>query len=707
MNAIVQDFPLPELREDLQLLEGPCASDGSPSWNIFDSIRNRYFRIGWPAFQLLSRWSVGTVNKLIKIITEETTFRVTENDVDDLIKFLYANSLTVSSPNNNSQDYVEQYQSTKKNWLVWLIQNYLFVRIPLVKPNQFLQSTIQYIEPIFSKKVAYCILSLGLIGFYLVAREWDTFVTSFLYFFNFSGFFAYVVTLVFIKILHELGHAYTATRYGCKVSTMGVAFLVMFPVLYTDTSDAWKLTSRKKRLHIGIAGITVEMYIASIATFVWAFLPDGILKSMAFLLATSSWLLSLSINLNPFMRFDGYYILSDLWGIENLQTRAFEFGRWKIRELLFALNKPAPEKLQSHTINKLVLYAWGTWIYRFFLFLGIALLVYYFFFKVLGIILFITEIVWFILMPVFKEIKNWWGMRTEIIHSKRFYFVLLIFIGSLILLFIPWDTKITVPAILESKENIVVYSPVRAKIKSILVSKGQVVEKDQLLLSLESPVLNEELDKVSKQIEYIQLRLKRLAASREDLANIHVILSKLEKLNSKQEGLIKQSRLLEIYSPIKGKLISISNNLHAGLWINQKTALFNIIDDSEQHIVAMISESDIFRVQKQQDAIFYPDDPERKSIRAEIIEIEQSNIKNLKEPYFIFKYGGDIVIREKSDGTSVPESGIYRVILQPKGSNSEFEFVIKGVVRVEGDVKSIFQRASDLIAAVFIRESGF
>src|SRR5690606_32070695 len=145
------------------------------------------------------------------------------------------------------------------------------------------------------------------------------------------------------------------------------------------------------------------------------FLPDGIFKSAAFILATTSWVLSLVINLNPFMRFDGYYILSDLLGVKNLQQRSFALGKWKLRETLFRLNLPPPEVLDKSLISKLVIYAWGVWIYRFFLFLGIALLVYHFFFKVLGIILFIVEILWFIVLPIAKELSWWWDLRKKII----------------------------------------------------------------------------------------------------------------------------------------------------------------------------------------------------------------------------------------------------------------------------------------------------
>ena len=147
--------------------------------------------------------------------------------------------------------------------------------------------------------------------------------------------------------------------------------------------------------------------------------PKHSARPRAFLLATAGWVMSLAVNLNPFMRFDGYYLLSDYLGIENLQERSFAFGRWRLRELLFAAGDAAPGRERGRLRAMLVLYAWGTWIYRFFLFLGIALLVYHFAVKVLGIALFAVEICVFLAIPIRKEITHWWSQRARYLRTRR------------------------------------------------------------------------------------------------------------------------------------------------------------------------------------------------------------------------------------------------------------------------------------------------
>ena len=139
---------------------------------------------------------------------------------------------------------------------------------------------------------------------------------------------------------------------------------------------------------------------------------------MAFLLATTTWVSTVLINASPFMRFDGYFLLSDFLQMPNLHARAFALARWDLRERLFALGEPAPEHFPAAR-RGLILFAWATWIYRLVLFLGIAALVYHFFIKALGIFLFLVEIVWFIARPLWSEIGAWRQRGAAIGGSRR------------------------------------------------------------------------------------------------------------------------------------------------------------------------------------------------------------------------------------------------------------------------------------------------
>ena len=707
-NSEVADIDLPPLREDLKLLEGPESFDGSPTWTIFDPLRNKYFRIGWSAFQLLSRWTAGKASIIKDRINKETTCHITDDDISTLLHFLYANSLTAGSASGSNRDYLDQYKASKPNIFVWLIRNYLFFRIPLVRPDRFLKATFPFVEPLFTATARNLVLIIGLLGLYLAVREWDVFVHTFLYFFNVKGALLYFLALVFIKILHELGHAYTATRYGCNVPTMGVAFLVMFPVLYTDATDAWRLKSRRQRLYIGAAGILVELYIALIATFLWSFLPDGILRSAAFILATSSWILSIGININAFMRFDGYYILSDWLGIQNLQVRSFALGRWKLRQILFAVDEPVPERLPKSMQRNVIIYAWCVWLYRFFLFLTIAILVYYFFFKLLGIILFIIEIYWFIVLPIFREFDRWWAMRHKIILSPQFYLTSLILFSLVAAFIIPWSTNVKMPAIMEAEEKTIIFLPAPGVIKEIMVSEGDSVQENDILFILESPELSHEIKTTRKEIEIFELRARRSVANPEDLADIQIILQQLEELNSKLEGLYKEQQQLVIRAPASGVIVDLADSLHDNRWINETLPLAYIITPHTAVIRGMLSETELTRIHVAKKAVFIPDDPARGKINAWVKDIELANTRYLDIPYISSVYGGDIAVQMDDDNNPVPENSVYqvRLIMDEQLKNIPTS-VIRGIVHIEGEARSFAKRIYDIGASVIIRESGF
>jgi putative peptide zinc metalloprotease protein len=702
-----QAIPLPRLREDLQLLKGPTAFDGAPTWNIYDPVCNKYFRIGWSVFQMISRWSAGTVNAVLERVSEETTAQIKENDVENLIKFLHANNLTRDSASGSSADYMAQYLATRTKWYTWLVKNYLFIRIPIFRPYRFLKRTMPLIEPLYSKPMRISMITVGVLGLYLVARQWESFISTFSYFFNLKGVVFYFIALVFIKIIHELGHAYTATRFGSKVASMGVALLVMLPVLYTDTTDAWRINSRKQRLLIGAGGMFAELYLAVIFTLLWSFLPDGLLRSAAFIIATTSWIMSLAINLNILMRFDGYYILSDLLGVENLQERSFALGKWRLRELLFDLGTVAPGNYPPLVRRKLIIYAWSVWVYRFFLFLGIALLVYHFFFKALGLLLFAVEIVWFIVTPVMKEVSVWKEMKEQIQDSKRYRLTTVLCFIVLSLFFIPWNTRISTPAILHATNKAAIHSVSPGIIKEVFVKEGDELTAGQPVLVLDSPSLEDEIARTQRQYEVTELRSQRRASNLDDLANMQVVLQQLQELRSRLKGLYEMKGELTVRAPINGKLVDMQDNLHPGRWINTKLQLAHIVQIDRLSLHGVIEGKKLAQVKVDQEATFIPDEPELDTIEARVAEIEDANIQVMETLYFASIYGGDVAVREDDDKELVPEESLYRINFEPLNVQQTIPRVVRGEMHIRGEPRSFAFRTYDLIAAVLIRESGF
>ena len=701
-----QNVVLPPLREDLHMIAGASAVDGSPTWVIVDQVRGKYFQIGWAAYQILSRWSAGSAEVVLSQIHTETTCRATVQDIHDLLRFLYGNHLMREPSQGGYRAYAAQADAARPQWLKWLVHNYLFFQIPLVRPDRFLRATLPFVEWLFSKWVAWIISLIGLSGVYLVSRQWEVFTATFLHFFTPRGLALYALSLAIVKVFHELGHAYTATRFGCRVPTMGIAMMVLVPMLYSDTSDAWKLTSRRQRAAIGAAGMIVECALAALAIFAWNFLDDGLGRSLVFIVATTSLMVGAAINLSPFMRFDGYYVLSDWLGIPNLQDRAFAFGRWQLRRLLFGLDIPMPEPVAAAQRRFLVCFAWGTWAYRFMLFFGIALMVYHYFFKLLGLILFAVEIGWFIVLPIVGELKTWWSLRGEIVERRRGWLSAGVLFCGLAVLFVPWSDRISLPAVLESTPHATIYAPVPGRIVELAANEGRRVEVGDRLVVLESPVLEKDMALTRKRIEVEQLRGQRQFVDRQELAKHQVTLETLKARLSQFEDLLQQQRNLALTAPIAGVVTDRAEALHVGQWINKELPLAYVIDPAGEELHALAPETEVGYLHAGQSARFIPQGSDRSSLEAQIVEIRDIDESSFTVPYLASLYGGDVPVREDANRRLKPENSVYRVTLHLVGSPPRWNQAVRGTVLVKGPRISFAQRAWEQGARIFIRESG-
>jgi putative peptide zinc metalloprotease protein len=113
-------------------------------------------------------------------------------------------------------------------------------------------------------------------------------------------------------------------HFGGEVHEMGFMLLVFSPCLYCDVSDAWRFPSRWQRIAVSAAGILVELALASAATIVWWYARPGLVQLVALNIMVICTVNTLLINGNPLMRYDGYYILSDLMETPNLWQRSRE-----------------------------------------------------------------------------------------------------------------------------------------------------------------------------------------------------------------------------------------------------------------------------------------------------------------------------------------------------------------------------------------------
>lgn len=699
---------LPLLREELRIEKGGCFFNGAPSWLIHDPLRNQFFRVGEATFEILSSWQNISLPAFCKLVSSQLQKSVEQDDVEEIIKFLYANQLTEESPSGDSASFHEQAKSQKKGFGSSILHGYLFFKIPLFNPQPILDFTWPYVRFLFSKIAIQAFVLLAILALYLVSRQWDVFTSTFLSFLSFEGAVFYGVSLVIVKFLHEFGHAFMAKKYNISVPIIGVAFLVLFPVLFTDTTSAVKLKDRKQRLMIDMAGILTELAIAVVATLFWVFLPDGTMRSVAFTTATLSWVLSLLVNLNPFMRFDGYYILSDALGFENLQERSFNFAKWRMREILFKPNFPPPEVISDKLKTFLVAHAWGTWIYRFFLFLGIAFLVYGFFVKIIGIILFAVEIAWFILLPIWREIKNWWSIRASF-KTIRSMVSTSILILLILAVFIPWSSRVDMPALYKSSNEFSLYPPTQGMLVYTGLQNHKQVRKGEVLIKIDSPKLHAEMRISEKRLQMLNTKLNQTSASQYELSYINIVKKEYEAERQKLFGLRQKQKSMVVTSPFDGLLVNIDNDLHRNQWVAQTKSLGMLIKQNSINVMGFADAAATARMEVGQKGVFIADGFIDKKIPVEVIAISNIAENILEEEILSEQEGGLIPTTQAADDKLKPYGSWFKVELSMTLNHQDLNLqtVTRGVAVIEAKPQSFASRVFRQIASVLIRESGF
>lgn len=699
---------LPALREDLGLFQGPRTVLGEPTWTLHDPVRNRYFQLGLTEFELVAQWRPGITAAELAETVSRNGLAVSEGQVEQFAGFLRTAELIEGGAGSGKRFAQSAERRTRSLW-ERVLHNYLFFRIPLVRPDRILDVVYPVVRPLLARRFLYLTLLAGAIGMFMVLRQWDIFLSTFMGYLNWTGALAFGATLVIVKVLHEAGHAIACRHHGLRVPTIGVVFIVMWPVMYTDATEAWRLTSRRARVAIASAGMLVELTIACFATLAWVLVPDGIVRSALFMLATTTWVLSLAVNLNPMMKFDGYYIFSDLVNIPNLQDRGFALARNRLRHFLFGAPIAGDSGLDRRHEVIAIVWAYATWIYRFFLFLGIALLVYHFFFKALGIFLFVVEIWWFIGAPIWREVREWRSLAGAIDPVRRRMAIA----GAAVLLLlvvIPWNSSFLAPAVMRVEDLQRIFPPEPARITAVHVAPATAVAAGVPLFSLVSPELEAQVMEGSAKVQAAELELQRVMASKDTSHERLVAEESVARARAELDGLLVRREKLVVVAPFAGRVADMPPHVREGLWVGEKQRLASLLGAGNTYVVdAWVTEDHYRFVRVGAEGRFYPDEPGLRPWQAVVTQVDPADTRVLTEPYVAEVYGGGVPGRSDPEQGFVPEQAIYRVraVVTIGQGDEPPGRALRGHLRLEGDDRSFAARFTTFLVGTLIRESGF
>jgi putative peptide zinc metalloprotease protein len=698
---------LPPLRQDLNISRGPDEEDGTPTYNVYDPIQGQYFKISWVEFPILENLRPDiTLRDLLRILKMKTTVDYNAEEVFAFLQDLDRHHLLAKY--RSSEEVLHEKLMAKVNPITWLVFHYLYIRIPVVNPDAFLARTLPYAKIFISKPAVLLYFFVTIAGFSHLISRFDEFTHTITYFFNIEGLFFYALAVTFVKILHELAHAYVAKLCGVRVPSIGIAFIVLWPVLYTDITDSWKLANRKQRLAISFAGVALELVVAGLATLCWSVTNPGVLQSVFFVLASASWITTLAINLNPCMRFDGYYLLCDLLGIDNLQMRSFDLSAWAIRKWIFGVDVPPPEEVSSRTMTYMIIYAVATWMYRLFLYTAIAVLVYYKFTKLLGIILFLIEIVVFITWPIWYEVKELYKVRDKILVTRKNIIPASLLIIFLIWAIIPLPHTLQFASITIPVEYQLLWAPEEAIVKKIYIKQGDTVHKGDVLYVLSSEKLEENLLGKKADIEILNRTIQILINSGEN----SIIPEKQQELQSSiamYKGLNEAKEQLTVRAELSGMIYFWDELVSIGQSVSKNQLLGKLGNLSSIGVGCYVPEKEVSYLRYNEEVTF-----SRKhyneSLHGKIIRIHPARAQYLTQFPLASLYKGELPVtsprQEAKNEFPLAESYYYvEVALDNDGHLLRLDE--PGTVYAKGPWRSKLLSLIEYLTFIGIRESGF
>ncbi len=256
-------------------------------------------------------------------------------------------------------------------------QNPLAIRVPGINPDRFLDRVVPYLKPLATPASLGCVLLLMLTGFVVAVTHFAELAASLetasATLISGRGLVAILVVVSATKILHELAHAAVCKLFGGDVVELGIMFLLGAPCLYCDVSDAWLFDTRWKRILVSAAGILAELTLASLASIVWLFAVDGPVRDLCVIVIVVCSITTVLFNGNPLLRYDGYFIFSDLIGIPNLAAQSSQQVRHWLRRLVWGVGPQSDARGRARLIG---LYGIASGLYRAMLYWLIAWMIY-------------------------------------------------------------------------------------------------------------------------------------------------------------------------------------------------------------------------------------------------------------------------------------------------------------------------------------------
>ena len=516
-----------------------------------------------------------------------------QDDFVQLLARLHAADLLQTEVTPDSAEIMKRSDRFGRAWLLQNVFNPLALRFRLWHPDKFFDRSIDYVRWIFGWPGIVIWLLTVMVAVLLAAQHWnelsadaaDRILAT-------DNLILIILCYPVVKTLHELGHGYAVKAFGGAVHEVGLMFLVFAPVPYVDASAASEFRSKWRRALVGAAGMIVEVFVAALALYVWLSVEPGIIRALAYNVVIIASVSTVFFNANPLLRYDGYYILTDLLEIPNLRQRSSGYWGYLAERYIFRSDEarefaPAPGERFW-----LVLYAPISLLYRTAVTLGIALFVASHY-RIVGVIIAIWGLATGVALPCGQAL--WQVAAGRRLQPQRMRAVLTTLgaaaVTAVLVLFMPVPLHTTTEGVVWLPETANVRAGTDGFVQRVLVQPGRHVKVGDPLIESVDSTLSAELESMRDRVTEIETKL---AADRiTDRVQAEIATTELHQAQAELTAEIKRKEQLIARSRADGVFVVPEPQDLPGRYVHEGQLIGYVLPHGSRIVRATVGQEDI------------------------------------------------------------------------------------------------------------------
>ncbi|MEO1584187.1 MAG: HlyD family efflux transporter periplasmic adaptor subunit [Planctomycetota bacterium] len=635
---------------------------GEPSYVLRDPVTLAVHRVSAEDYQIVAALDQNTAlsDVLARLIAEGV---LEDEDAEPFYRFILTlHSLGfLSLPVPDDKSLYERRLKKQRAQTMAKVMGFLFMQIPVWNPDAFLQRTAHLVSWAFSRWAVAIWCAVVGAAVVLLWQSRGAFFEPITNAFTPGRLLGMWFTLVFMKVLHEFGHAYACRRLGGEVPEMGVYLIAGTPCAYVDATSSWGFTRRRDRISVILAGMYVELFVAALAVFFWASTSSPTLQVIAFDIVLVAGIATILANLNPLMRFDGYYLASDFLEIPNLRSTAQGYTVSLLKRA--AIGTPALHLPYGGGVRALLaVFGIASTVYKFTIVLGISALL-----ATKALWLGIGLAAFYVGTELIKALRN---IGVFLVHSDeakqhriRCGVLALFVFGALpaCLVFLPVPSQVKATATAGREQESLVYPSIGGFLETVAVSEGQAVEEGSPIASLKNITIEEQAFEAAADFESSSIVSLSALTAEPSAARVSEI-----RRAASRAGVEHAQRQIEagtLRVPHAGVVIDALGDSDLGRYIAPDTPVATVADG--RWIVRAMVRAEVFAavgLERGDEVAFRSAADPGVTHRAKVIRVTPAASKQLDNTAYTVESGGDVTISpttgEASEGYFLVEAAI-------------------------------------------------